>query len=111
MAIYQYVILSCATVDQEAEFDLWYDGVHLADVARVDGVVSARRYPILSRICDSADMPNWRSLAIYEIDAEDPQAVIANIAEKSGTDAMPLSDAISMDGLVQILAGVESGRG
>lgn len=111
MARFQYVILSRAEPDRENEFATWYDGVHLADVVRVDGVVSARRYPIRWIRAETVETPQWRSLAIYEIESDDPDAVIARIAETSGSDAMPISDALSLDGLVQILTGPESGRG
>jgi len=111
MARFQYVILSRAEAGREAEFAAWYDGVHLADVARVEGVVSARRYPIRWISAETVDAPPWRSLAIYEIESDDPDTVIARIAEASGSIAMPISEALSMDGLVQILTGPESGRG
>lgn len=110
MPIYQYVILSSAVAGREAECDSWYDDVHLADVARVAGVVSARRFPIVSRKCDSLDIPAWRSLAIYEIGSETPEQVIAEIAALSGSEAMPISEALALNGLVEILAAPLSGQ-
>lgn len=105
MAIHQYVILSRAVPGQEAEFERWYDEQHLGDVARVPGVVSARRFKIGWQNTTALDAPQWQSLAIYEIDAADPKAVIAAIGAVAGSAVMPLSDAMTQDGMVQLLAG------
>jgi hypothetical protein len=42
-------------------------------------------------------------MAIYEIETDDPEAFLAGISALSGTDAMPYSDAMTKDGLIQIV--------
>jgi hypothetical protein len=105
MARYQYVILGQAVQGREDEFDAWYDNQHLGDVARIRGVVSARRFNVEWQKTTELEAPHWRSLAIYEIEADDPRAVVAAISAASGTEAMPISDAMTKSGLVQVLGG------
>jgi hypothetical protein len=104
MPRYQYVVLSRAVAGREQEFKDWYDGRHLADVRRITGVVSARRYDVTFQKVYDLDAPEWQSLAIYEIETDDPEAFLAEISRLAGTDAMPLSDAMTMGGLVQVVA-------
>jgi hypothetical protein len=103
MAVYQYMVLVSAVAGREAEFDAWYDGRHLADVAQVPGVTQARRFPIVS--IEASGNPAWRSLAIYELRTEgDPNEILAEIKRRSGTEAMPLPDCVDKRGLVQVVA-------
>lgn len=105
MERYYYLVLARAVPGREAEFDKWYDEQHLGDVARIQGVASARRYPIHWQKTTELDAPQWRSLTVYEIEAEDPKEVIAAILKVAGTDVMPLSDAMTKNGMIQVLAG------
>lgn len=103
MPRFQYVVLSRCAPGQEAEFEAWYTGRHMADVCAVDGVQSAR----LSRIClqkvYDLDAPNWGYITQYELEADDPQDVIDAILAVSGSDAMPLHDALNKEGMVQAI--------
>jgi hypothetical protein len=49
----------------EDEFNDWYNNVHLAEVTKVDGFVSARRFELSTT--DPAQEGIQRYLAIYEI--------------------------------------------
>jgi hypothetical protein len=103
VARFSYVVLTCAARGREAEFARWYDEQHLDDVQRVKGVVSARRFQLLDQKTTNLDAPAWQSLAIYEIESADPQSVLSAITSASGTKAMPLSEALDKNGLVQLL--------
>ncbi len=103
MGRYSYVVLTSAKQGREAEFARWYDERHLDDVARIPGIVATRRFKVVHQQVDNLDAPQWHSLAIYEIDADDPQAVLRSISAVSGTEVMPLSEALSRDGLIQII--------
>jgi hypothetical protein len=103
MAVYQYIVLLSAAQGREEEFDSWYDSRHLADVAAVPGVISARRFPI--RFVEAENAPTWRSLAIYELETDgDPTEILGRIKQRSGTDAMPVPDCVDKRGLVQVIA-------
>lgn len=103
MARFQYVVLARAVPGREEAFEAWYADQHLGDVARVPGVVSARRFHIEKILAGPADAA-WINLAIYEIEADDPDAVLAEIKRRAGTDEMPMSEDLVRDGMVQILA-------
>ena len=104
MARYHYVVLVQAIAGREADFDEWYDTQHLADVKRVPGVVGARRFAIEFQKVYDLDAPRWRAMAIYEIETDDPKSFLDNISKLSGTAAMPSSDAMTKQGLVQVVA-------
>lgn len=103
MPRHQYVILCQPVAGRETEFEDWYNNQHLADVVKIDGVVSAQRFKITAQRGDD-NSPAWQSLAIYNLDADDPEAVMDAIAKAAGGPEMPISEAMSRDALVQILA-------
>lgn len=103
MKRYQYVILSAAAEGREAECAEWYDGQHLGDVLQIDGVVAARRFQVKVQKVTNLDAPQWQSVAIYDIESDDPEGVMAAISAAAGTEAMPMTEAITRDGLVQLL--------
>lgn len=103
MASFQYVILSRSKPGREEEFAAWYADQHLPDVCRMPGVASARLFRIgLQKVYD-LDAPQWTLLTIYELDGEDPQAIIDSIVAVSGSESMPLSDALTKEGMVQVV--------
>jgi len=83
---------------REAEYNEWYDAVHLRDVGMIAGVASARRYEIASPEHAGAESPH-RYLAIYEIDV-DPQLVIGELQTRYGTDRMTASPALDTSATV-----------
>lgn len=79
-------------VDGMAEtFSHWYDEVHLSEVCAVPGVVSATR-----SAATDAGTP-YRYCAVYEIDADDPTAVVAEIFRRYETGEMVRTDAMAED--------------
>jgi hypothetical protein len=110
MGRYSYVVLTQAQPGREAEFDRWYDQRHLDDVACIPGIVAVQRFNVILQKVNNLAAPKWRSLAIYEIDADDPQSVLNAISAVSGTDVMPLSEALNRDGLVQVVGEPVSSR-
>ena len=57
---------------QEAEFNEWYDTVHIPDVLETEGIVRATRYELVSPVEGKG-----KFLAAYEIEADDLEAVLA----------------------------------
>lgn len=76
---------------QEAEFNDWYSNRHLPDVLRVPGYLSAQRFGLSAPA--GVDDSCWRYLAVYEVDHARYDAAIAEVAARSGTALMPISDA------------------
>jgi hypothetical protein len=104
MGRYSYVVLTSAREGRENEFRRWYDDRHLDDVRKIPGIVAARRMNVIKQIVNNMEAPQWHSLAIYEIEAEDPDTVLQAISAVSDTEAMPLSPALNKFGLIQVLA-------
>ena len=95
MAKHLLVVFTEAHPGRDKEFNSWYDDVHLADVLKVDGYVSAKRYVVAQEQPEgftAADAPG-RYLAIYEIEAEN----LAEAHEKLAAAAVNMDISESMD--------------
>lgn len=65
------LVFSDAVRGQESEYNDWYDDIHIPDVLRLPGVVSARRFRLSAEQLDPALGPTTDYVAIYELDVED----------------------------------------
>lgn len=112
MARFTYTVLSRAVPGREEEFVAWYRDRHLADVLRMPGVVRGQLVELgFQRVYDLA-APQYTLLTIYELEGEDPASIIDSIRAASGSEAMPASDALSKDGMIQVAGTViASGEG
>jgi hypothetical protein len=91
MAKYILVVPSAALPGRDDEYNDWYDDEHIRDVCDVPGIVAGKRYDALP---DSPVSPPASYLAIYEIEDDDPKAVIAEIQRRAGTGEMTISPAL-----------------
>jgi hypothetical protein len=103
MPVFHYVVLTQAVPGRLEEFEEWYDKQHLQDVVAVSGVRSAKRYRLINKITDDVEPPPFDSLAIYEIDAEDPLEATRVFTRMARTPAMPVSDALVWDTRTKII--------
>ena len=71
-----FVALSNPIEGTEAEFSRWYDEVHVPDVLATPGFLSAQRFELVpdATLADASAVTR-RFLAIYELEAEDPETV------------------------------------
>lgn len=90
MTRYKFLVLTNPKPGQDAEYNRWYDEVHLGDVVDVPGFVAAQRF----RIEDAADFSGYRYLSIYDIESDDPKEAFAALTARAGTDAMGISSAL-----------------
>ena len=73
--------------DREQEYNTWYDEVHIPQLLTFDGIVGARRLrPV------NGEGPY---VAIYELEADDLQAVLDNMVANAGQ--LNMSDALQLD--------------
>jgi hypothetical protein len=77
---------------REEEFDRWYDERHAPDLLAVPGFVSAQRFALTD--ATGQGRPGWTHLALYELDTDDPNALMAEVRSRLGTEAMPVSDTL-----------------
>ncbi|MAG31638.1 MAG: hypothetical protein CL908_12190 [Deltaproteobacteria bacterium] len=81
-----------------AEFNRWYDEIHLREVLQVPGVVGATRYELdEDQMMPGDDGFGRRFLAIYEIEAEDLGRVRDVLRSTSGERSH--SDLLELDPL------------
>ncbi len=74
------VVCNCADPAREDEFNHWYTDIHARDILGVPGVVAGTRYELAGQ--DDPAVHNQdqaKYLAVWEIDDDDPAAVVANI--------------------------------
>lgn len=64
------------TADQEAAFNVWYDGTHVPDVLQVQGIVAATRYRVAAAQPPGTELPVQQYMAVYELDTDDLQSVV-----------------------------------
>jgi hypothetical protein len=92
MPRFAYVIFSRAVQGQEAEYNRWYTEQHVGDVLRVPGVLAAQRF----RLAQADKNAPGPYLAVYEIESNDVQQTLAQIASRAGTPDMPISPALDV---------------
>jgi hypothetical protein len=99
---YRWLVFTNCTPGREADFNRWYDEVHIGDLLRVPGVVAARRARLAEaqmslatgefELCGPEEIgARFRFVAIYEIEADDPTAVLREIKRRANTPEMEIS--------------------
>lgn len=75
--------------ERDAEYNHWYDTVHLQHVCSVKGFVAARRYaPVDGK---------GPYIAIYEIEADDLEAAVEHLVAAFETGKFQISSSIQTD--------------
>ncbi|MDG2003777.1 MAG: hypothetical protein P8J20_10640 [Novosphingobium sp.] len=102
MARFTYTVLSRAVPGQEDEFIQWYTERHMVDVLKMPGVVSGKLFRLdFQRVYD-LDAPQWTLMTIYELEGDDVEAIVNQLRDASGSAAMPSTDTLNKEGMVQI---------
>jgi hypothetical protein len=89
MPAYTLVVMSGPVEGREDEYNDWYSNQHLGDVLNVKGFTAARRF--LAAKGHAASPPY---MALYDIETDDPEALLAELTKHAGTPAMPISTAM-----------------
>lgn len=100
MAKYRLLALTNCVQGQDAEFNRWYDQQHTQDVLAVPGMVSAQRFKVSDGF--EGQLP-WRYLTLYELDTDDPAALVQALGNRMGTAAMPATPALDMEGAAALV--------
>jgi hypothetical protein len=98
MARYNFVTFSNSAPGREAEFNEWYDKVHLKEVLAIPGVVAARRFKLAGIQIDEAAKKH-QYLAIYEIEVDDLRTFLADMMARSADGRLQRSTALAPDAL------------
>lgn len=92
MPHYKFVVFTQPKPDREDEYNDWYSNVHLHDVLSADGFVAAQRFKLTS--VDLNSQPASPYMAIYEIEADDPNAALNQLPAAALSGAMVMSDSL-----------------
>ncbi|MET0587478.1 MAG: hypothetical protein ABWZ75_03060 [Novosphingobium sp.] len=101
MARFHYAVLSKAVPGQEEEFIRWYREQHLPDVLRFPGVVSGKLIRLDFQRAYDIEPPQYTTLTLYELEGDDPEPIIDMLKAASGSDAMPMTSALTKVGMIQ----------
>ena len=94
MRRFKMLVFSEPFEGRDDEFNAWYTGSHLDDLVALAGFTSAQRFTLHSVSMGSTLN---RYLAIYDVETDDPDWVIANMFAARDTPAMPISPAFNLD--------------
>ena len=108
MSRYQLIVLTRAKPGRREAFERWYDERHIPDCLRVPGVISATRHSLLHGLGRAEDgLPveaaEFDSLAIYELETEDPDAAARDLISRAGTPDMPPSEDLDRSSIVKFI--------
>lgn len=81
----------CVPGTDEA-FNAWYDAVHVHDVLKVPGFVSARRFEAVPDM--RGELPINRYLAIYEFETDDSEVALKDL--KTAMRTMHIDPSLDM---------------
>jgi hypothetical protein len=97
MGRYVFAVATRPVAGRDAEYNKWYDEIHLADVCAFPGFVGAKRY----RTSQPDEGASY--LALYEMESDDPMRDFNALSGASGTDRMRMSDALDADSAKVVL--------
>lgn len=107
MGKYVMVVQSQAKPGRDDEYNQWYDDVHFAHVCAIPGVKSGRRFEAVPST-PSIGKPGLRYLAIFEIEAEDPNSVVSELRTRAADGTMDISEALDSESVVSWLYKVRA---
>lgn len=83
------VVLTRPMPGREDEYNTWYDTKHMPQLVNAFGMAGAQRYKLAARYAGN-DVNEY--LAIYDVDADDPVALLAAIDAASLAGTVENSD-------------------
>ena len=101
MARYRWLVFTNCTPGSDADYNQWYDEVHVPDLLRIPGIVGVKRASVAGpqmAMLDNGDLElagaeriPYRYLSVYELDTEDPKAVLAEVQRRARTPEMEIT--------------------
>lgn len=94
-----YLVFSNPVAGKDAEFNEWYDNVHLPEVLATPGMRAAQRFKLLETdMTHNSVMPKPEHgyLLVYELEG-DVDAVMGKIQEAALSGVMNMSDALDLE--------------
>ena len=91
MSKFVMVVQSQPKPGRDDEYNEWYDTAHLQDILDIPGIKSGRRFEAAHFAVGDPGLPY---LAIFEVEADDPTAVMTEMSKRGAGGTMHVSDAL-----------------
>jgi hypothetical protein len=101
MAKYLFLVFTKPKPGEDGAYNSWYDDQHIDDVLRSKGFVAAQRFRVAPQFGAPEILPY---LAIYEIESDDAQASLDELARLADASVIPISDSLDVLSSVTYLA-------
>jgi hypothetical protein len=92
MPQYKLIVMTSPQEGREAEYHDWYQNSHLQQVMALPGFRSGQRYRLSTALTEAETFP---FLAIYDVETDDIEAVLAEMRRRAGTESLTVSDALA----------------
>jgi hypothetical protein len=91
MAKYSMVVQSQAQPGRDEDYNAWYDDQHFSDICAIPGITGGRR---LEQVMTVMGEPGLKYLALYDIETDNIESVMAEMGRRGAEGLMPISDAL-----------------
>ena len=91
MAKFVMIVQSDPLEGRDAEYNAWYDGTHIPELLQIPGITAARRLEATPIVVGA---PGAKYITFYEIEAENPGAVMAEMGARGADGRMSRSVAV-----------------
>ncbi len=88
------LVMSNSADGRDQEYNDWYTNVHVPDVLRVPGFVSAQRYKLDAKQRGGNAPAQWQYMATYDIETDSIEGTLAELGRRARTPEMPVPDCI-----------------
>src|SRR5439155_10429651 len=103
MAKYTFVVLTNPTPGKDAEYNRWYNEQHIPDVLQARGFVCAQRFRLADTQMGGDTNKPYKYLALYEIETDNLQGALDDLASRRNTPDMVMTDAIDLKGAASFI--------
>lgn len=94
MEKYVVMIKSNAAPGRDADYEDWYNNIHLDEILRLPGFVSGRQFRVRNE--NGVEHSAFSHVALFEIESEDVDATLGNLRSTFTSGAMTLTDALDV---------------
>ena len=101
MPKFKYVVFTEPVPGREDAFNDWYTNIHVPDLLALDGFMAAQRFKLVA--LDGNSQPAGKYMAIYELEGEDPKAILDQLANPALIKGMVMTDAIELSSAKTVL--------
>lgn len=96
MGKFVMIVQSTARDGRGDEYNAWYDGTHIPELLQIPGIVSARRLEA-TPIMVGGGAPGQPYITLYELECDNPGAVMAEMGKRGADGTMSRSDAVDAE--------------